>query len=171
MLSLPHGVRFLLARHPDLCREVRGIFARAIHSFYIRRAKAAGRPDGRCGSVIQVQRFDSAIRLDVHFHGLFLDGVYTGVGALRQPLTFHAARHLEDGDVRWMVRHIRSLVFGHLHRRGFLDEHAALSDESGDDLDEMATHHAAAVQGLIPFGRRSGQTVLLFGDAVPDRRP
>jgi len=77
VLSLPPRVRYLLARHPDLCREVRGIFARAVQSFYCRRARAEGDVGGRCGSVVQIQRFDAAIRLDVHMHGLFLDGVYT----------------------------------------------------------------------------------------------
>ena len=50
VLSLPHRVRYLLARHADLCREVRGIFARAVQSFYSRRAKVEGHAGGRCGS-------------------------------------------------------------------------------------------------------------------------
>ena len=62
VLSLPNRVRYLLARHPALCREVRGIFVRAVHSFYSRRAKAQGHPGGRSGSIVQVQRFDSALR-------------------------------------------------------------------------------------------------------------
>ena len=74
VLSLPHRVRYLLARHPKLCREVRGIFARSVQSFYSRRARAEGHAGGRCGSVVQIQRSDSALRLDVHMHGLFLDG-------------------------------------------------------------------------------------------------
>lgn len=78
VLSLPHRIRYLLARHPTLCREVRGIFVRAVHSFYSRRAKAQGHASGRCGSVVQVQRFDNALRIDLHFHALILDGVYTG---------------------------------------------------------------------------------------------
>lgn len=44
--------------------------------------------------------------------------------------------------------------------------------KSEDDLDELGTHHAAAVQGLIPFGPHQGQRVQLFGDppeAAPPR--
>ena len=132
VLSLPHRVRYLLARHPDLCREVRGIFARAVHSFYSRRAKARGLSGGRSGSVVHVQRFDSAVRLDVHFHGLFLDGVYNGFDSGRE-LTFHPADDLTDDGVLWLVRHISVLISGHLRRRGYLDDQGALVDESEDE--------------------------------------
>jgi hypothetical protein len=40
------------------------------------RAKRTGAPYGRCGAVCFVQRFDSALRLHVHFHVLLLDGVF-----------------------------------------------------------------------------------------------
>ncbi len=63
VISVPHRVRYLLVRHPDLCKEVRGIFARAVQSFYSRRAKARGIGGGRCGAVVQTQRFDSALRV------------------------------------------------------------------------------------------------------------
>lgn len=67
-----------------------------------------------------------------------------------------------------MVRHIQALIFGHLRRRGYLDEDAALVAESEPELelDELATHHAAAVQGLIPFGERAGLRTTLFGEPV-----
>ena len=52
---------------PDLIRLVRGILMRAVMSFYARRARAEA-PRGRSGVVVYVQRFDSALRLDVHFH-------------------------------------------------------------------------------------------------------
>jgi Transposase zinc-binding domain len=58
VLSLPHPVRFLVARDAKLCREVRGIFIRAVQSFYCRRARDAGLPQGRCGAVVYTQRFE-----------------------------------------------------------------------------------------------------------------
>ena len=95
VLSLPHSIRFLIARHPDLNRLVRGIFVRAVQSFYQRRARDHGRPGGRGGAVVCTQRFDSALRLDVHFHALVLDGVYTGFG-WDESLEFHQATSLRD---------------------------------------------------------------------------
>ncbi len=172
VLSLPHKVRDLLARCPDLAREARGIFARCVQSFYSRRAREQGVASGRCGSIVHVQRFDSALRLDVHWQGLFQDGVFTGFDS-RDPLTFHEATPLTDGEVEWLVRHLRALIEGHLHRRGFLFGQSSLADESEEDLDELATHQAAAVKGVVPFGPRSGRQELLFGEpaATPPSRP
>jgi hypothetical protein len=43
---------------------------------YRRQAKEQGPADGRCGSVSFVQRFDSALNLNPHFHVLMPDCVY-----------------------------------------------------------------------------------------------
>jgi len=57
--------------------------------------------------------------LDVHYHGLFLDGVYTGFDD-SQPLRFHPASQLTDDEVASQARHIANLITGHLRRRGYL---------------------------------------------------
>ena len=76
VLSLPYRVRFLLAYDPALCARVRRVLVRAILYWIKARAKHTGAPDGRGGAVCFVQRFDSALRLNVHFHLLVLDGVF-----------------------------------------------------------------------------------------------
>ncbi len=55
--------------------------------------------------------------LDLHYHGILLDGVYTGSESA-DPLTFHNATYLTDSEVESMLRHIRALIFGLLRRRG-----------------------------------------------------
>lgn len=62
VLSLPFFVRRLCAYDASLCRAVRKVLVRAVTGFYLRRKGALSRP--RCGSVVLVQRFDSAIRLN-----------------------------------------------------------------------------------------------------------
>ena len=155
VLSLPHTIRFLMVRDPALCRLVRGIFVRAVLSFYRRRARDAGQPDGRSGAVVCTQRFDSALRLDVHFHALVLDGVYTGFGPGETP-AFQPAEPLRDEEVEALVRHVRALIVGRLQRLGHLDASAALDAEAGEDLDQLGVCHAAAIQGRIPFGPHAG---------------
>jgi hypothetical protein len=114
------------------------------------------------------------LRLDVHFHALLLDGVYEGFET-GERLAFHQATPLHDDEVAHLARHVKELINGHLRRRGYLDEDLALIDESESSLDEQATHHAAAIQGLIPFGPRAGRQALLFGEApaspLPPRPP
>jgi hypothetical protein len=39
-----------------------------------------------------------------------------------------------------------------------------LDPAAGEDLDALGTCHAAAIQGLIPFGERTGQRTLLWGE-------
>ena len=80
VLSLPHKVRFLLVRNPKLACEVRGIFVRAVQSFYARRARDQGVPGGRCGSVVYTQFFDSALRTDLHWHGMSWTVCTRGLG-------------------------------------------------------------------------------------------
>ena len=60
--------------------------ATVLSRWYTLRAQALGQPAGVTGAVIVVQRFGSALNLNVHFHMLLLDGVF-----------------VEDGDtVRWV---------------------------------------------------------------------
>jgi hypothetical protein len=74
VLTVPWKRRWLLARRPDLARGVHRIALRRIARWY---AAAAGVPRrGKGGAVSAVQRFGSALNLNVHFHCIVLDGVY-----------------------------------------------------------------------------------------------
>jgi hypothetical protein len=55
---------------------VRRVFVRSVLYWIKTRAKRTGVVDGRSGAVCFLQRFDSALRLNVHLHVLVLDGVY-----------------------------------------------------------------------------------------------
>ncbi|MCP5069371.1 MAG: transposase, partial [bacterium] len=168
VLSLPHNIRFLLIRDAELCQLVRGVFIRAVQSFYIRRARDQGHPDGRCGAVVCTQRFDSSLRLDLHWHSVVLDGVYTGFG-LGESLTFHQATPLSDEEVEGMVHHIHALIVGQLRRLGHLDDEGELGADAGDELGTLGTLHAAAIQGVIPFGPRAGLRTRMCGDETPPK--
>ena len=74
VLSLPHRVRFLCAYDHELCAGVRRIFVHAVSGHYQRRAKQLGVVVPRTGAIVFEQRFDSALRLNLHFHGLWADG-------------------------------------------------------------------------------------------------
>jgi hypothetical protein len=74
-LSLPHALRFLLASNPDALTRVLGVATRTIARRLIGQASLT-RATGATGAVTLMQRFGSALNLNVHFHMLFLDGVY-----------------------------------------------------------------------------------------------
>jgi ribosomal protein S27E len=75
VLSLPFALRFLLATNPKALRRVLGIVYRAISGHLLKRARLT-RSTGDTGAVTLIQRFGSALNLNVHFHMLFLDGAY-----------------------------------------------------------------------------------------------
>jgi hypothetical protein len=55
--------------------KVLGIVYRAISTHLLHKA-GLQLYDGGIGAVTLIQRFDSALNLNIHFHILFLDGVY-----------------------------------------------------------------------------------------------
>jgi hypothetical protein len=78
VLSLPFALRFLLATDPDALTRVLRTVYRAISGFQLRQAGLT-RTTGFPGAVTLIQRFGSALNLNVHFHMVFLDGVYLPV--------------------------------------------------------------------------------------------
>lgn len=76
VLSMPHDVRFYLAKDASLLTGVLKIFIDEIFRDYRRRARSGPKRDVLCGGVTAVQRFGGALNLNVHFHSLLLDGVY-----------------------------------------------------------------------------------------------
>jgi hypothetical protein len=75
VLSVPYPLRFLFASNPVAMGEALSIVYRAISGFMLGKAKLT-RAQGQCGAVTLIQRFGSALNLNVHFHMLIPDGVY-----------------------------------------------------------------------------------------------
>ena len=77
--SLPWRLRILLGNDRRRCAAVMSAFTGAVPRSLRHRAKARlGLPsvdDAHVGAVTFIQRSDSAFRLNVHAHSLFLDGV------------------------------------------------------------------------------------------------
>ncbi|MCC7062136.1 MAG: protein kinase, partial [Planctomycetes bacterium] len=106
VLSLPYRVRHLCAYDADVCAAVRRILVRAVSGYYERWARRLGKPRPRAGAVAFVQRFDSALRVNLHFHVLWTDGVFAHEpGRGRAEFCEHG--ELSDADVGRLVRAIR----------------------------------------------------------------
>ncbi|MBK8099558.1 MAG: transposase [Planctomycetes bacterium] len=118
------------------------------------RQRNAGRRGGRPQFD---RRFESAIRLDLHFDSLVPDGVFTcAPGQARAD--FHDADELTDAEVARTIRHIHRRVLRQLRRLGKLDD----ADADAQDPDVLLQLHAAAVQGRTALGPNAG---------TPDSRP
>jgi ribosomal protein S27E len=75
VLSVPFPLRFLFARKPAAMGVVLRLVVRAIESWLIGRCGHT-RANAQGGAVTLVQRFGSALNMNIHFHMLILDGVY-----------------------------------------------------------------------------------------------
>jgi len=80
VLTLPYPLRYRCAYDARLTSDVLRAFVRALFASLRSRARRAARagdaPPTQCGAVTFVQRFGSALNLNLHFHTLALDGAY-----------------------------------------------------------------------------------------------
>ena len=80
----PFALRFLLATDAEALTQVLGIAYRMISAHVLKKARLT-RTSGATGAVTLIQRFGSALNLNIHFHMVVLDGAYL-VGT--EPLVF-----------------------------------------------------------------------------------
>jgi len=76
VLSVPFPLRFLSASNPAVMIRVLAIVYRTIATHLTQKA-GLKKPMAQTGAVILIQRFGGALNLNIHFHMLFMDGVYT----------------------------------------------------------------------------------------------
>src|SRR5215831_17895939 len=78
VVSVPIPLRYWTASSPDLTATVHTIIRTTIGQYYVNQAVQRGheRASLQPGSVTFIQRFGSALNLNLHFHMLGLEGVY-----------------------------------------------------------------------------------------------
>ena len=144
---------------------MRRIFARTVLAFVRAQGKRQWRLDGRSGAVCFVQRFDSGLRVNVHFHMLVLDGVYARDAS--GELSFTELRSPTLADLERLARQLHRRILGLLRQRGALPELDAAADD-GAMLGELSAHElcvAGSVQGVQALGPGKGRpTPRLFSE-------
>ena len=109
VLTVPHSLRCKMAFDPALTGRVLRLFARAVSGWLRRRARRRGIVGVlKTGAVTVIQRFDSALGLNVHFHSLFFDGVYARERNGR--IVFHPVPAPTDQDVAAVVERVFRVV-------------------------------------------------------------
>jgi len=180
VVSLPIRLRYLLAYDKELCARAVTLFVREISRWYRWCAKAElgldSVQEARCGSVTVVQRFDSALRLNLHFHTLALDGVY-----LRDEdgkPTFYALPEPTTEDVARVAGWVRDKLQALTGVRGFDADDEPQLDLLAEEEPLLAECSAASITGTVASGRRAGRSVVRVrepalagwrGDSPPER--
>jgi len=150
VLTVPFQRRKQLAWRPGLARGVLAVAMETIFDFLTAKAAAElGVVGGRAGSVTFLQRFGSALNVNLHYHGLLPDGVFARDDA--GMLVFHRVSPTHD-EVAVLVERIA------LRAAAWLHEHGADDDEE-EDPDEQMVLVAASVERRVATGPRVGQPV------------
>src|SRR5881394_2048880 len=141
VLSLPFALRFLLAAHPRALAEVLGIVYRAISGYVLRKARLT-HANGQTGAVTLIQRFGSALNLNIHFHMLFLDGAYL---TNTRPPVFRRIGAPSAGELQDLLERIAERIGRALERKGLLardceNSYLTLDPASGGAMDDLIAH-------------------------------
>jgi hypothetical protein len=116
VLTVPYRLRSPMAWDHGLSRAVLGVYARVLLDVCARGARERGIRDGRTGTVTVIQRSGSGLNLNVHFHTLALDGVFSDAHA--GALEFYPTPPPSDEEVAEVLATVRHRVRRLLGRRG-----------------------------------------------------
>jgi hypothetical protein len=167
VLSLPFALRYLLATRPELVTQVLGIVYRAISGHLIRKAGLT-RASAATGAVTLIQRFGSALNLNVHFHLLVLDGVYRRAGEDR--LVFVPLPAPTAGELQRLVQRIAERIGRSLERSGLITRDIENTYLAFEPSEEPPIHGLLghSITYRITTGPREGQKVFTLQTLPPE---
>ena len=171
VISFPFPLRYLFAANPQAMGKVLGIIYRAISTHLIHKAGYRLK-DGATGAVTLIQRFGSALNLNIHFHILFLDGVY--VYRNNRPPRFRRVKAPDKSELEDLVQLISQRVGRCLERQGLLEqdtESAWLDLDPAEDTDAMPQILGSSVSYRIAVGPQQGRKAFMIRTIRPLDRP
>jgi len=135
-----------------------GIVYRIIAAYLTHKAGYT-RSTAHAGAVTLIQRFGSALNLNIHFHMLFLDGVY--VGEAGSSARFRCVKAPTSAELTQLTHTIAHRLARYLERQGLLErdaEHSYLTLENSeeDPMDQLRGH---SITYRIAVGPGQGRKV------------
>ena len=170
VISFPFPLRYLFAAHPQAMSKVLGIVYRAISTRLIHKAGYQLK-DGATGAVTLIQRFGSALNLNIHFHILFLDGVYV---CDNRPPRFQRVKAPVKNELEDLVQSISQRVGRCLERLGLLEQdtqNAWLELDPAEDPVAMPHLLGSSVSYRIAVGPQQGRKAFMIRTIRPLDRP
>ncbi len=170
------GTELSLAVAPAVCQQPRcaqpvsGCHRPAIQTDLTHRARLTASSGARTGVVTLIQRFGSALNLNVHLHMLILDGVYTQEA---QGPRYHRASAPDAKTLDRLINRLVQRIIRRLARDGLLVEDTdqtqaelELNLEPADTLDQL---NAASIRYRIAVGQGAGGRTLTLKNPVLTR--
>ena len=169
VLTVPFPLRFLFASQPAVMGKVLGIVYRAIATHLIRKAGYT-KATARTGAVTLIQCFGGALNAHIHFHMLFLDGVYADNkhGTSR----FWRLKAPTGDELTQLTHTIAHRVGRYLERQGLLvrdTDQSYLTADAVDADNETPMNHllGSSITYRIAMGPQQGRKVFTL-QTLPD---
>jgi hypothetical protein len=158
VLSFPFQLRFLFASRPLITGQVLGIVYRVISMHLVKKA-GYSKKTACTGAVTLIQRFGSALNLNIHFHMLFLDGVY--VDRFDGSARFRWVSSPTTQELTQLSQTIARRVGRYLERQGLLErdaENSYLTTDAvpEDPMNQLLCH---SITYRISVGPQAGRKV------------
>jgi len=161
VLSFPFPLRFLFASQPIIMGKVLGIVYRTIATHMTRKAGYT-KTTAQTGAVTLIQCFGGSLNLNIHFHMLFLDGIYADNkhGTSR----FRWVKAPTSDELTQLTHTIAHRVGRYLERQSLLvrdDENSYLTAEGADTDNESPLNHllGSSITYRIAMGPQQGRKV------------
>ena len=165
--TFPYQLRFWMATNRSLTNDVHKIVSKELMAFYERQAEDLGITDPKHGGSTFIQRFGSACNLNVHFHSIVIEGVYSVTSGLP---VFYRLRGPTDEETGDIIEVIATKVIRYLREKNYL---APEDDESGEtdapfdqifaDSEQLTAAAHASNSMKIAFGENAGKNVRRIG--------
>ena len=167
VLSVPFPLRFLFASNPKAMTGVLGIVYRAISTHLAQKA-GLKKSATQTGAVTLIQRFGSALNLNIHFHMLFLDGVYSSTG---HPKWFRQVKAPSSAELTRLTHTIVQRVGRYLERQGLVERDTGniflVQDAGVSDEDPSNQLFGSSITYRIALGPQQGRKVFTL-QTLPD---
>jgi hypothetical protein len=119
--------------------------------------------------VTLIQRFGSALNLNIHFHMLFLDGVYLN-GNADTPPRFHWVKAPTSNELSQLTHRMAGRIGRFLERQGLLERDTENSYLVSDAVDDDPLHRLLghSITYRIAVGPNQGRKVFVL-QTLPER--
>jgi hypothetical protein len=159
VIRFPFQLRFLFANYPTVMSKVLSIVTRLISTHLIQKG-GAKHSTARTGAATFIQRFGSALYLNVHFHMLFLDGIYFD-GFNEEKQVFRRVKAPTTTELNALVHILSQRVARFLTKQGVLVEDSDNSYLNLDGLtpDPMQDLHGHSITYRVALGAQCGKKI------------
>ncbi|GIL18602.1 MAG: hypothetical protein BroJett040_23530 [Oligoflexia bacterium] len=149
VISFPYKLRYMMAYSPKLTNKALSIFIAVIGSYLKKKARRSGIKNSKPGVVTFIQRFGSALNLNIHFHSLFADGVFYKSG---DEYIFYRLQEPSQEELFELAEKVKNKVQVAVEKMGFNE-----TDQTDFNQNLLGDISTISIQHKSAFGEREGR--------------